>query len=128
MGIKYYISIPVLIHRVHSKFFGFNAPDREERNASEGFKLHVLDGRVINAILTQDNGKSLQKNPQSILGRWILHDVLGLKERELITMQRLIELGVDSLKVTKIDNHNYKIELAEMYAFEKWKIDNKNKI
>ncbi len=118
-----YIPIPKWIHRVYPKFFGFNALDKEERNASGSFNLHLPDGRVIDAIVTQDDGKSLQTNPQSILGKWILHDVLGLQARELLTMQRLIELGVDSLKITKVDNWNFKIELAETYAFEKWKID-----
>ncbi|WP_245890078.1 NgoFVII family restriction endonuclease [Rummeliibacillus pycnus] len=117
-----YITIPVWIHRLYPNFFGFNALNREERNASEGFKLHLPDGRSIDAIITQTNGKSLQTNPQNILGKWILHDVLGLQARELLTMQRLIELGVDSLKISKINNKNFKIELAEMYAFEKWKI------
>src|SRR5699024_2723761 len=81
------------------------------------------DGRKINAIITQDGGKSLQTNPQSILGKWILHDVFGLQARELLTMDYLSQLGVDSFKVTKIDNYNFKIELAETYAFEQWKIE-----
>lgn len=72
--------------------------------------------------------KSLQTNPQSILGKWILHDVLGLGAREVLTLKRLNDLGVDSLKITKIDNENFKIDLAETYAFEKWKIDLRSKL
>lgn len=82
------------------------------------------DGRNIPAIVTQTSGKSLQTNPQSVLGKWILHDVLRLQAREILTMRHLEELGVDSLKITKIDKENFKIELAETYAFEKWKIGN----
>lgn len=123
-----YIPIPKWIHSTYPRFFGFDALNKEERNAASPFKLHLPDGRKINAIVTQDNGKSLQTNPQSVLGKWILHDVLGLKARELLTMNHLIKLGVDSLKVTKIDKNNFKIELAETYAFEKWKIEIAEKI
>lgn len=123
-----YIPIPSWIHHVFPNFFGFNAFDKEERNRSEGFKLHLPNNRIIDAIVTQDNGKSLQTNPQNILGKWILHDVLGLGARELLKMDRLIELGVDSLKIMKIDNGNFKIQLAEINAFEEWKIEIQEKI
>ena len=43
-------------------------------------------------------------------------------------MDHLVKLGVDSLKITKIDNQNFKIELAETYAFEQWKIDFEDEI
>lgn len=117
-----YITIPKWIHQINPFFFGFNALNREERNAASPFSLHLPDGREIKAIITQDNGKSLQTNPQAVLGEWILHDVLNLQPRELLTMDHLIKLGVDSLKITKIDNKNFKIELAETYAFENWKL------
>lgn len=119
-----YIPIPKWVHHVFPKFFGFDALDDNERNQSEAFRLHLPDGQIIPAIVTQSAGKSLQTNPQSVLGKWILHDVLGLQERELLTMKHLTELGVDSLKITKINDGNFKVELAETYAFEKWKIDN----
>lgn len=123
-----YIPIPKWIHMTFPYFFGFNALNREERNAAEPFHLHLPDGKQIKAIVTQDNGKSLQTNPQSILGKWILHDVLGLQARELLTFDHLRKLGVDSLKITKINQQNFKIELADTFAFEKWKIDIKEKI
>ncbi|WP_152023726.1 restriction endonuclease PLD domain-containing protein [Oceanobacillus iheyensis] len=123
-----YIPIPKWIHHTFPNFFGFNALNKIERNNSKSFNLHLPDGRKIKAIVTQDFGKSLQTNPQSVLGKWILHDVLGLKSRELLTMDHLVKLGVDSLKITKIDNQNFKIELAETYAFEQWKIDFEDEI
>lgn len=123
-----YIPIPKWIHHTFPRFFGFDALNREERNAATAFNLHLPDDRKIKAIVTQDNGKSLQTNPQSELGKWILHDVLGLQPRELLTMDHLVKLGVDSLKITKLDNKNYKIELAETYAFEKWKLEIEDKI
>ncbi|MDE5052476.1 NgoFVII family restriction endonuclease [Niallia taxi] len=123
-----YIPIPKWIHFVFPGFFGFDALNDDERNNSEAFKLYLPDGRDFSAIVTQSSGKSLQTNPQNVLGKWILHDVLGLQARELLTMKRLNELGVDSLKITKINNGNFKIELAETFAYEKWKSENYEKI
>jgi len=118
-----YIPIPKWIHEIKPNFFGFNALNKVERDSATSFNLHLPDGRKVSAIVTQDYGKSLQTNPQRVLGKWILYDVLGLQARELLTMDHLITLGVDSLKLTKINKKNYKIELADMYAFEKWKIE-----
>ncbi len=123
-----YIPIPHWIHETFPFFFGFDALDDEIRNSASPFLLHLPDGRKINAIITQDGGKSLQTNPQSILGKWILHDVFNLQARELLTMEYLIQLGVDSFKVTKIDDNNFKIELAETYAFERWKFEIRDEI
>ncbi|HGN0333541.1 hypothetical protein J3U92_16615 [Proteus mirabilis] len=123
-----YIPIPIWIHHIFPHFFGFNALDKEERNAAKGFELQLPDDRIITAIVTQDNGKSLQTNPQSILGKWILHDVFGLKARELLTMDMLNELGVDSVKVTKVNDNKFKIDLADTSAFEQWKLGLKTQI
>lgn len=118
-----YITIAKWIHVTFPNFFGFNALDKKERDNASPFNLHLPDGRIARAIITQDNGKSLQTNPQSFLGEWILRDVLGLKARELLTMRHLYALGVDSLKITKMDENNFTIELAETYAYEKWKLE-----
>lgn len=123
-----YISIPKWIHETFPNFFGFNALNKTERDKAKPFNLHLPDGQKFKAIITQDNGKSLQTNPQKILGKWILHDVLGLQARELLTFSHLRKLGVDSVKITRLDYNNFKIELADTFAFEKWKIDIKDKI
>lgn len=123
-----YIPIPIWIHHLYPNFFGFNALSDQERNGNNNFKLHLPSGEIIDAIVTQQNGKSLQTNPQSILGKWILHDVLGLNARELLTIKRLDILGVDSLKISKLDSHNFKIDLAETYAFEEWKLSLQSEI
>lgn|SRR5699024_8194532 len=121
-----YITIPVWVHHIRPNFFGFDPLNKEENAGS--FTLHLPDKRKIDARVTQSNGKSLQSNPQNILGKWILHDVLGLESRELLKKEHLLRLGVDSLKVTKLDDENYKIELAELHAFERWKLEERDKI
>lgn len=117
-----YIPIPKWIHHVFPNYFGVNPFDSESIKASKGFHLHLPDGRIVKARNTQENGKSLQTNPQSILGTWILKDVFGLQPYEKLTMKLLNEYGVDSFKIVRIDSENYKIDLAETYAFEKWKL------
>ena len=124
-----YIPIPVWIHHTYPNFFGFNALDSANLKNNNNIILHLPDGRIVEAIITQANGKSLQTNPQNILGKWLLNEVLGLQARELLTMEHLIALGVDSLKITKLEeDRTFKIELAETNAFENWKQDNMGKI
>ena len=123
-----YIPVPIWIHHVFPNFFGFDALNDEERKGNNNFKLHLPSGEIIDAIVTQQNGKSLQTNPQSILGKWILNEVFGLQAKQLLTRKRLDLLGVDSFKITKIDNQNFKIDLADTYDFEKWKLSLQSEI
>lgn len=123
-----YIPIPKWIHHIFPNYFGVNPFDSESIKDSEGFYLHLPDGRKVKARNTQENGKSLQTNPQSILGTWILKDIFGLRPYEKLTMKMLDEYGVDSFKIVRIDSKNYKIDLAETYAFEKWKLSLKKYI
>jgi len=82
------------------------------------------DGRILRGRIKQQNGKSLQINPQGALGEWILNDVLGLKNREVVTWELLDKLGIDSLKIIKQDDKNFRITVDETGAYEKLKIDN----
>lgn len=123
-----YIPVPIWIHYIFPCFFGVDPFDKESIRNSEGFWLHLPDGRKVKARNTQQNGKSLQTNPQSILGEWILRDVFGLEPYERLTKQMLDEYGVDSFRITRIGNKNYRIDLAETWAFEKWKLQLKDEI
>lgn len=116
------------IHQVFPGFFGIDALD-EEQVKNNDFDLILPDGRVLRGRIKQQNGKSLQTKPQGALGEWILKDVLGVKSREdVITWKWLDSLGIDSLKVIKIDDKHFKITAAETGAFEKFKVDNADKI
>jgi len=117
-----YIPIPIWVHRAIPNFFGFNPLNPKELSAAESFHLHLPSGEIIPARITQQNGKSLQTNPQSILGEWILHDVFGLNAYEQLTNEHLKALGVDSFRIEKIDDENFKIDLGPRFAFEQWKI------
>jgi len=115
------------IHWVFPDFFGLDWTGKEalEKSMKESdFDLGLPDGRVLRGRIKQQNGKSLQTKPQGALGEWILKDVLGLKNREVATLELLDELGIDSLKVMKINNKYFKITVAETGAYEKFKLDN----
>lgn len=115
------------IHRVFPGFFGIDAFNPKEI-ARSNFNLILPDGRVLNGRIKQEKGKSLQTNPQGALGEWILKDILGLGNRAVVTMELLEKLGIDSLKITKIDNNNFKITVAETFAYEKFKLENEKKL
>ena len=117
-----YIPIPSWIHKIFPLFFGVDTSDSEAIKAAENFNLHLPSGEVISARITQAGGKSLQTKPQSVLGKWVLHDVFGLAAYELLTNEHLQALGVDSFRIEKIDDEHFKIDIAPRFAFEQWKV------
>lgn len=125
------VRISTWIHRVFPGFFGIDAFDKDQvKNADlNNFDLILPDGRILRGRVKQDNGKSLQTSPQSALGEWILGDVLKLENRDdKVTWELLNELGIDSLKITKIDDKHFKITVAETNAYEQFKLDNEEKM
>lgn len=124
------VRISAWIHHIFPKFFGVNAFDENEIKDRElnDFDLNLPDGRVLRGRIKQDNGKSLQTNPQGALGEWILKDVLGLENKEIVTMEYLNNLGIDSLKIIKLNNKQFKITVAETGAYEKFKLENRDKM
>ncbi|MBS5787946.1 MAG: NgoFVII family restriction endonuclease [Clostridioides difficile] len=120
------VRISKWIHHVFPNFFGLNALNEEDikNDQLNDFDLILPDGRILRGRIKQQNGKSLQTNPQGALGEWILNDVLGLKSREVVTWELLNNLGIDSLKIIKQDDKHFRITVAETGAYEKFKIDN----
>ncbi|MBM7635600.1 hypothetical protein [Streptococcus saliviloxodontae] len=107
-----YIPIPDAkhFHQTYPNFFGeaigtFKensnklALPKEERI----FTLRFLpSGDEIEAYINQDNGKAIQSTQkQGILGEWILRGVFQLKERERLTYERLVQLEINGVRLTK---------------------------
>lgn len=120
------VRISKWIHHVFPNFFGINALSEDDikNEKLNDFDLILPDGRILRGRIKQQNGKSLQTNPQGALGEWILSDVLGLKNREIVTWELLDSLGIDSIKIIKQDDKHFRITVAETGAYEKFKIDN----
>ena len=110
-----YIPIPAWIHSVYPDFF----PDRDSP-----FILVLPNEAEISAKVCQDGSKALMTNPNSALGKWLLRDVLNLKERELLTYQKLEEIGLDSVVVYKTDFGKYDIDFTKIGSYEKFKAKN----
>lgn len=52
-------------------------------------------------------------DPNKALSDWLLRKVLKLKEGELATIEKLNELGFDSVLITKIGEENFKIDIMK---------------
>lgn len=137
-----YIPIP---REFHKKFPSFFTNDifkfEEEQKKYEGekenkpevrFHLQLPNGKKIPSLVTQSNMKSLQSGSnyerdengkrygQSALGQWLLVDVLGLKERSLVTIDWLRKKGTDSVRLwrSKDDYSIIHIDFAPIGSFE----------
>jgi len=109
-----YIPIPITIHQLYPNFF----PKRDKE-----FNLKVPSGEVFRAKVCQDNSKALMTNPNKALSDWILRKVLNLKEGELATIEKMEELGFDSVIISKDENGDFKIDKAKSDSFEDFLID-----
>src|SRR5690606_33701787 len=96
------------------------------------FMLQLPNGKSIPVLLTGDNLKNFQsgdKNEldesgkrygQNALGQWLLVDVLGLKERKLVTREWLQMKGTDTVRLwrKKNDYSTIYIDFAPIGSFE----------
>lgn len=137
-----YIPIPREFHKKNPNFFINNIFDFENRRESfKGdkedkpevrFHLQLPNGKRIPSLVTQSNMKGLQSGSnteydengkrfgQSALGQWLLVDVLGLKERKLVTREWLQMKGTDSVRLwrKKNDYSTIYIDFAPIGSFE----------
>ncbi|OGC88767.1 NgoFVII family restriction endonuclease [Candidatus Adlerbacteria bacterium RIFOXYC1_FULL_48_26] len=111
-----YIPIPAWVHKKFSKFF--------PATNDEVFNLTLPDRTVLSASMCQENRKALMSNPNTVLGKWILRDVMNLGEGELATYEKLQTMGVDSVVVYKVDSENYDIDFAPVGSYEKFLEEN----
>lgn len=134
-----YIPVPKEFHEKFKSFFCENILDIIEARKGDKatrpevrFHLQLPNGKVIPALLTGDNLKNLQSGSsteydqfgnlygQSALGQWLLVEVLGLKDRTLVTREWLQMKGTDSIRLwRKKDNYSLiNIDFAPIGAFE----------
>lgn len=138
-----YIPIPREFHQKHPDFFTKNIFDfeNERRQNFESFNkpeirfhLNLPNGKKIPSLITQSNMKGLQSGSndeldetgkrygQAALGQWLLVDVLGLKNRKLVTREWLELKGTDSVKLwrNKNDYSIINIDFAPLGSFEEF--------
>ncbi|WP_281846155.1 restriction endonuclease [Olleya namhaensis] len=108
-----YIPIPAIIHNKFPDFF----PKRDEV-----FKLKIPTGQVFEAKVCQDNSKALMTNPNKALSDWLLRKILKLEEEELATIEKLDELGFDSVIIYKNNKGHFKIDIMKTDSYSSfWK-------
>lgn len=107
-----YIRIPAEIRRHKPDFF----PPRDV-----SFTLNLPNGNFKMAKVCQDNSKALMSNPNEDLGKWILRDVLNLAENELVTYEKLEQIGVDTVQLNKFEDGTYEINFRELGSYELYK-------
>lgn len=112
-----YIPINRRDHKLTPNFF----PARNQI-----FTLILPDGQSLKAKICQDGDKALMSNPNKALGKWLLRDVLNLKENTVVTYDMLEDLGIDAVKIEKINELIYKISFAQIGSYEEF-IENKKK-
>ena len=100
-----YIPIPKSIHNNYPNFF----PPRDEH-----FSLELPDGNVLSAKVCQDGGKALMSTHNADLGEWLLRKVLRKPEGDLVTIDDLDRVGIDSVRI--VNTHQTDFEGKKVYS------------
>lgn len=116
-----YIPIPAWIHK---KFEGFFPYDRHT-DTKEKFQLLLPNQKILSAKICQGKGKGFMSKPNKELGKWILRDILSVPEKEIVTLDHLHKVGIDSVVVTKLDKLLFKIDFAETGSYKEFEDNNK---
>jgi hypothetical protein len=109
-----YIPIPIKIHQNFPHFF----PPRDTH-----FNLSIPTGEIFTAKVCQDNSKALMTDPNKAMSDWLLRKVLQLEEGQLATIEKLDELGFDSVIITKTNENNFKIDIMKTDSYSQFNID-----
>ncbi len=104
-----YIPFPAQIRNEYPEFF----PPREQC-----FDVKLPSGNIISMKVCQDGGKALMSNPNKDLGRWLLREVLQLEELELLTYNKLLEIGIDSVEFEKTNDNEYLVNFKHIDEIE----------
>lgn len=143
-----YIPVPIDFHRKCPRFFTRDEDmldlwerregiPRGENKPEVRFYLQLPNGEKIPSLLTGDFMKNLQSGSmierdmdgkligQSALGQWLLVDVLGLKDRVVVTREWLRKKGTDSVRLwrKKDDFETIHIDFAPIGSFEAFMAD-----
>lgn len=120
-----YIPVPIKIHRKYPYFFPLK---------DKSFNLVLPNKKIISAKMCQnstieldglivDKGKGLMSNPNTELGKWILRDILKTPYGELVTMDDLYSIGIDSVEIRKISEDYFEIDFKNIGSYERFMDD-----
>ena len=106
-----YVSVPAKFRKKMVGFF----PEKDR-----SFTLIFPDGDEVDAKICQENGKALMTNPNKKIGKLILREGLNLAEGEIVTYSHLALLGIDSIRLDKINEFEYRVNFSGLGSYEKF--------
>ncbi|MHA3225455.1 phospholipase D-like domain-containing protein [Globicatella sulfidifaciens] len=112
-----YIPVPIWIHRDFDGFFPYKLGSGKPGTP---FTLVLPDGLEYSAKICQENGKALMTNPNRLLGHWLLRHVLQIPPKTLVTYDMLENVGIDSIKITKLTEDRFRIDFARVGAYDQF--------
>ncbi len=117
-----YIHIPSMIHKLCAGFFPYKYDSETKGSAKDSpkFKVNLPDGKMLECKVAQAGGKALMSDPNKDLGKWILRQVLRLPYGKLLTKDYLDEIGIDSVRISKISDNEYSLDFAKSNSFEEF--------
>ena len=59
-------------------------------------------------------------NPNDALAKWLLRGIFNLKDRELMTYDKLLKANTDSVRITKLEDDLFAIDFADLDAYEEF--------
>lgn len=86
----------------------------------EYFDVELPNGKNLKMSICQENGKAIMSNPNKDLGEWLLRDVMHLQEGEILTYDKLLEIGVDAVAFQKIKPLKYKLDFRKIGSFDRY--------
>lgn len=123
-----YIPVPINIHRKYPYFFplkdkSFNLilPNKKIISAKMCQNATIkLDGRLV------DKGKGLMSNPNTDLGKWLLRDILKIPVGQIVTIDDLYSIGIDSVEILKLSEDYYEINFKDIGSYEEFILESEN--
>lgn len=115
-----YIPVPSWIHEKKKNFFPYK---QDSRTKTDSFNVRLPNNKILSMKVTQQGGKALQSNPNAALGKWILREVLNIKPLQLVTTEMLDRRGIDSVRLSKINNNLYHLDFLKVGSYEDYKAD-----
>lgn len=113
-----YIPVPAWIHKEKVDFFDYDLGRYPNTNS---FTVNLPNRKTLQMKVTQAGGKALQSDPNKDLGKWLLRDVLRLSPGTLVTKQMLDEIGIDSVKLSKVKSGLFHLDFLKTGSFEDYK-------
>ncbi|MCR1955234.1 NgoFVII family restriction endonuclease [Clostridioides mangenotii] len=105
-----YIPHPKEIRDEFDTFF----PDRKTP-----FEVLLPDGSKIKMKVCQESGKAIMSDPNKILGKWLLRDILKIPYGTLVNYETLLKIGIDCVVFEKTGN-TYKMDFKAVGEYEKF--------